>query len=155
MEITKIIENESAMLSLGARLAKACSDTAIIFLYGDLGAGKTTLSRGFMRGIGFQGAVKSPTYTLVEPYEIADQKVFHFDFYRVRDADELEFIGLKDYFMPQAICLIEWPTQGAGLLPLPDLSCYIELCSVGRKIKLEGHTERGNQILRRFDKNGK
>lgn len=148
--MTKVIENETAMLAFGTRLAKACGDTAVVFLYGDLGAGKTTLARGFLRGSGFEGAVKSPTYTLVEPYEITDHKVYHFDFYRVRDADELEYIGIKDYFTPKAVCLIEWPDMGAGLLPQPDLSCYIETCSVGRKIKLEAGSERGKAILTRL-----
>lgn len=148
--VKKVIENEPAMLALGAKLAHACPDTAVIFLYGDLGAGKTTLTRGFMRGFGFQDAVKSPTYTLVEPYEINGQKIFHFDFYRVRDADELEFIGIKDYFIPKAICLVEWPDMGADMLPPADVSCYIEPCSVGRKIKLEAHSEVGKHILKQL-----
>lgn len=148
--ITKVLENEPAMLAFGEKFARACGDTAIIFLYGNLGAGKTTLSRGFLHGRGITGPVKSPTYTLVEPYELGDQKIFHFDFYRVRDADELEYIGIKDYFIPKAICLIEWPDSGAGLLPPPDVSCYIEACSVGRKLKLEAYSERGKKILQQL-----
>ncbi len=138
------------MLDFGAQLAAACSDTAIIFLYGQLGAGKTTLSRGFLRGLGYTGKVKSPTYMLVESYEIQEQKLFHFDFYRVHDARELEFMGIQDYLIPHAICLIEWPENGINLLPEPDLSCYIELHKAGRAIKIEGHTACGKTILRRL-----
>jgi tRNA threonylcarbamoyladenosine biosynthesis protein TsaE len=149
--VSRVIENETLMLALGKRLAEACQNQAVIFLHGGLGAGKTTFARGFMRGVGFDGAVKSPTYTLVETYEVPPRKVFHFDFYRVRDADELEFIGIKDYLGQAALCLVEWPEMGAGLLPISDLSCYIEPCSVGRKVKFEAHSERGRQILTRFE----
>jgi len=150
LSVKKVLENEAAMLAFGAKISQTCGDTAVIFLQGELGAGKTTFTRGFLRGLGFEQRVKSPTYTLVESYEINGQKIFHFDLYRVRDADELEFIGIKDYFIPHAICLIEWPDQGAGLLPPADLSCYIEHCSVGRKIRLEANSNVGDVILRQF-----
>lgn len=149
--ITKYIPDESAMLALGAQLAAACGDTAVIFLSGQLGAGKTTLSRGFLQGLGHPGKVKSPTYTLVEPYEIAGKKIFHFDFYRVRDPRELDFIGIEDYFVPQAICLVEWPEQGQGFIPLADLFCYLEQYESGRKITMTANTERGKMILQRMN----
>jgi tRNA threonylcarbamoyladenosine biosynthesis protein TsaE len=148
--ITTIISNEPAMLAFGAKLAKVCEGSEIIFFYGNLGAGKTTLVRGFIRGLGFTGAVKSPTYTLVEPYEFSNYKVFHFDFYRVQDAQELEFMGIQDYFTPDVICLIEWPEIALNVLPPPDLTCYIEGYQEGRKIKLEAHSAAGKKILERL-----
>lgn len=147
---TMHISDENQTMQFGARLALACGDTAVIFLHGDLGAGKTTLARGFLRGLGYEGKVKSPTYTIVEPYEINKHKIFHFDFYRVHDAQELEFIGMQDYFIPGAICLVEWPQNGAQLLPIADLSCYIEPYLNGRQVRLEAHTPRGHQILQQL-----
>lgn len=144
---TVVVPNEAEMMAFGGKLAAACDEAGVIFLYGDLGAGKTTLSRGFLRGLGFEGKVKSPTYTLVEPYEIQGRQVFHFDFYRLHDPEELEFIGIQDYFVPKAICLVEWPERGGRLLPLADLSCYIDLCASGRQIRLEAHTARGKTLF--------
>lgn len=138
------IPTEEAMLAFGAKLAVACGDTAVIFLQGPLGAGKTTLARGFLRGLGYVGHVKSPTYTLVEPYDVKQGWVYHFDFYRVNDPEELTFIGIQDYFMPGAICLIEWPDCGGNLLPQADLSCYID---PRHDINLIGHTAHGKKIL--------
>jgi tRNA threonylcarbamoyladenosine biosynthesis protein TsaE len=145
------IPNEQSMLTLGAKLAHLCKNTAIIFLNGQLGAGKTTFTRGFLRGLGYEGSVKSPTYTLVESYQLNHHTIYHFDFYRLRDPQELEFIGIQDYFTEKTICLIEWPDYGAGMLPTPDLSCDIELDSNGRNVKLIPHSEQGNSILHRFE----
>jgi tRNA threonylcarbamoyladenosine biosynthesis protein TsaE len=144
------LPDEEHTLRFGAKLAAVCGETAVIFLQGDLGAGKTTLTRGFLRALGFEGKVKSPSYTLVEPYEINSQKVFHFDFYRLQHPQELEFIGLQDYFIPNAICLVEWPQNGGELLPAADLSCYIESYLTGRQIRIEAHTPHGQQILRQL-----
>ncbi len=142
-----VIADENAMLQFGAKLAEYCGDTAVIFLYGDLGAGKTTLARGFLRGLGYTDKVKSPTYTIVEPYAVQHKKIFHFDLYRVSDPRELEFIGIQDYFIPQAICLVEWPEHGKEVLPVADLSCHIDTQMTGREIKLTANTERGRKIL--------
>lgn len=146
----KVIPDEQAMLKLGAEFASACDQQANIFLLGQLGAGKTTLTRGFLRGLGFKGHVKSPTYTLVESYSLDSLTVHHFDFYRVSDAHELEYIGIQDYFSPATICLIEWPEFGEGFLPPPDVSCSIEVIHDGREIKIIAHTEKGKIILQRL-----
>jgi len=139
------------MLAFGARLASVCSKAAVIFLTGQLGAGKTTLTRGFLRGLGYEGHVKSPTYTLVESYPMEERTVYHFDFYRLRDPNELEYIGIQDYFDDKSVCLIEWPECGAGILPVPDLSCDIAPGSRGRDVTLTPHSETGNSILHRFE----
>lgn len=146
------IPTEAAMLAFGGKLAAACGESAIIFLHGELGAGKTTFTRGFISGLGYTGHVKSPTYTLVEPYQFAHHTIYHFDFYRLRDPHELEYMGIQDYFSPQAICIIEWPEYGAERLPSPDLSCYIEQVQSGREVKIVPHSERGETILHRFER---
>ncbi|MBU15586.1 MAG: tRNA (adenosine(37)-N6)-threonylcarbamoyltransferase complex ATPase subunit type 1 TsaE [Gammaproteobacteria bacterium] len=123
---------------------------AVIYLLGDLGAGKTTLTRGFLRGFGFHGAVKSPTYTLVEPYEFSLCKIYHFDLYRLTDPAEVQYLGIDDYFQQQNICLLEWAERGRDLIPAPDLSVSLSGTGTGRKISCQTHTAKGERIAARL-----
>ena len=124
-EVVLFLADEEAMVTLGQRISQVTEGAGLIFLEGDLGAGKTTLSRGIIRGLGPTGAVNSPTFTLGEPYEIGEVRAFHFDLYRLVDPEELEFMGIRDYFDEDALCLIEWPNKGTGFLPKPDLTITI------------------------------
>ncbi len=142
-----LIENEDAMVALGGYLAEALGDQGIVFLHGDLGAGKTTFCRGVLRHLGHQGAVKSPTYTLVEPYEVNNHKVYHFDLYRLADPEELEFIGGRDYFSEAALCLVEWPSRGQGELPEADLEITFDYDLPGRKASIVAGTDTGKRAL--------
>ena len=142
-EVTLYLQGEEAMEAFGRQLATLTQGLGTIFLEGDLGAGKTTLSRGIIRGLGHEGSVKSPTFTLVEPYEIGPVRAFHFDLYRLVDPEELEFLGIRDYFDGDALCLIEWPQKGAGFLPKPDLTITISAAAAGRSLLLTPRTDRG------------
>jgi tRNA threonylcarbamoyladenosine biosynthesis protein TsaE len=142
-EVILYLADEQAMSDFGARIARITQGHGLIFLEGNLGMGKTTLSRGIIRGLGHVGAVKSPTFTLVEPYEIGDIRAFHFDLYRLVDPEELEFLGIRDYFEDDALCLIEWPDKGAGFLPKPDLTITISPQDSGRSLKILSQGSRG------------
>jgi len=146
------IVGESAMVAFGRGLGeafKACATERglVVFLEGDLGAGKTTLSRGVLTACGHSGAVKSPTYTLVEPYEFQDLTVYHFDLYRLGDPEELEYLGIRDYFGPSSICLLEWPARGEGFLPAPDLTLTVSVDGEGRQVNIQGHSALGQTII--------
>ncbi|MCX7064061.1 MAG: tRNA (adenosine(37)-N6)-threonylcarbamoyltransferase complex ATPase subunit type 1 TsaE [Proteobacteria bacterium] len=131
------VADEAAMLEYGALLGKSLAPSELVFLVGELGMGKTTLARGILRGLGFTGHVKSPTYTLVEPYEFAETRVYHFDFYRIVDPEELQYIGLDDLLGEHAIKLVEWPERARGRLPLPDRIVRISRHGYGRAIEHE------------------
>ena len=120
--------------AFGAKLFKVLPDKCIVFLFGDLGAGKTTLVRGFMHAAGHKGAVKSPTYNIVEEYRLEERLFFHFDLYRLVDPEELEWIGIDDYLQQQSICFIEWPEKGLGYLNTPDV--ILSLTATGNQRKL-------------------
>jgi len=147
MQVEKEIYGEEAMEAFGASLAQAFGKGAVVYLEGDLGMGKTTMVRGVLRGLGYEGPVKSPTYTIVEPYEFAGLEVFHFDLYRVGDAEELEFMGIRDYFSDQGLCLIEWAEMGQGVLPDADVAVSIERIGQGRKVLVKAGTKRGQLVL--------
>ncbi len=146
------LPDEAAQEAFGARLAGACVGPALIFLAGELGAGKTTLTRGILRGLGHRGTVKSPTYTLVEPYELGGRRVYHLDLYRVADPAELEYLGLREMLAEGALLLVEWPERGAGWLPRPDLRVRIEYRPGGRHLELDAETPDGEAILSALDR---
>lgn len=149
------VNTPDEMEKLGEEIAEhTCRRTAQLFLFllGDLGAGKTTFVRGFLKGMGHTGAVKSPTYTLVEPYDFATNAVYHFDFYRLKDADALEDIGIRDYFHEKAYCLIEWPTMALDELPKPDIVVSIEILGEERRLNLLAGSSRGEEILQNLQK---
>lgn len=142
-----IAHNESEMVSLGQAFGAALKSGAVVYLEGDLGAGKTTFSRGIIQGLGHSGSVKSPTYTLVEPYEVAGQLIYHFDLYRLADPEELEYMGIREYFGGNNLCLVEWPERGVGVIPDPDVKLTISHYNEGRKLVFHACSERGNNLL--------
>jgi tRNA threonylcarbamoyladenosine biosynthesis protein TsaE len=145
----RYLQDQAATEAFGGQLATACKGGGLlVFLHGQLGAGKTTLVRGFLRASGHSGPVKSPTYTLVEPYTTAYGNLYHLDLYRLADAEELEWIGIRDLFEDESICLVEWPEQGAGILPEADLHIYLQVAGSGRGIRVQAASPRGEQILR-------
>ena len=117
-----LLNCEQATIILGNSLAKIIPQNTIVYLQGELGAGKTTLVRGFLQGVGFNQAVRSPTYTLVESYDELQIPIYHFDLYRLQNPEELEYIGIRDFIAKQGICFFEWPEKGVGILPPADLS---------------------------------
>jgi len=137
----QLLNSQEETEQIGAKLYQQLPKKYTVFLYGNLGAGKTTLVRGFLRAAGHQGAVKSPTYTVVEEYDINGQKIFHFDLYRLNDPEELEWIGIRDYFEQDAICFIEWPDMGKGFLPVADMTIELTMKQKAREISIvsEGH----------------
>lgn len=145
------LDSEVTLEAFAAKMAKSSNLDLVIFLQGNLGAGKTTFARGFLRGCGYQGLVKSPTYTLVEPYLLEDDKrVYHFDLYRLADGEELEFAGVRDYFDGQSVSLIEWPEKAGAYLPEPDIICQLEYQGQGRQINVSAMTARGNEVVLRL-----
>jgi len=140
------LADESATLAAGALVARLCGGKGIIFLHGTLGAGKTTFSRGLIQQLGHTGSVKSPTYTLVEPYELGHIRVMHYDLYRLGEPEELDYIGLQDHLDNQTLTLIEWPEKGGRLLPVADLELFLEVVSGARELRWLAHSPLGTTI---------
>jgi tRNA threonylcarbamoyladenosine biosynthesis protein TsaE len=138
---------------LGRALAAVLPEHAVVTLCGDLGAGKTSLVRGVLRGLGVTGTVRSPTYTLVEPYRADGRRVFHLDLYRLADPEELELIGFRDLLEPPALLLVEWPERGAGVLPAADLSVRLIPLGSGREARLQATGAVGASVLEKLISN--
>ncbi|WP_412501108.1 tRNA (adenosine(37)-N6)-threonylcarbamoyltransferase complex ATPase subunit type 1 TsaE [Shewanella chilikensis] len=153
--LTLQLADETQTVAFGRQLAALISAPLTIYLTGELGAGKTTFSRGLIQALGHQGAVKSPTYTLVEPYELEGIEVYHFDLYRLSDPEELEFMGIRDYFNDRSLCIIEWPEQGMGCLPAADIHLHIKYANTGREVSLQAGSDKGKVLLRKITNNGK
>ena len=140
------IKSEKEMLGLGATLARLLKGEGVIHLSGGLGAGKTTLCRGILRAMGHSGAVKSPTFTLVESYQISGPEVYHFDLYRLADPGELDYIGIDEYFGENKLCLVEWPEKAIGYLPRHDLEITIDVLGEKRIIGVRSNSQSGEKI---------
>ncbi len=145
-ETTRFLATEDHTLVLGQALAPLLTPGMVIHMHGDLGAGKTTLVRGVLRGLGYQGHVKSPTYTLLEPYEFSKLYLYHFDFYRFLDPQEFEDSGFREHFNPQSLCLVEWPEKAPDL-PAADLRITLRVAGTGREAAITAHTEIGRRCL--------
>jgi tRNA threonylcarbamoyladenosine biosynthesis protein TsaE len=153
------LADESATARLGAALARAIEAKSaaigthglVVGLAGELGAGKTSLVRAALRALGVTGAVKSPTFTLVEPYVVSSLNFYHFDFYRLADPEEFSFAGFREMFGPAAVCLIEWPEKAAGHVPRADLRITLRVAGEGRHASLTAATELGAACLQRIE----
>ena len=148
--ITLALPDEQATLTLGMRLADGVEAGMLIALHGPLGAGKTTLARGLLRGLGFEGRVKSPTYALVEVYKLSRLDLYHFDFYRFADPDELIESGLQDAFNETNVCVVEWPERAGGLLPPADVDVQLVIVNGTRSARLTAQTEYGAHCLQKL-----
>lgn len=148
---TQYLADENATCQFGEMFIHAIVTTQTqditLYLNGELGAGKTTLSRGILQGLGWKGKVKSPTYTLVEEYKIGDKNIYHFDLYRLASPEELEFMGIRDYFNNNSICLIEWAEKGMGWINPADILVNLIYLHGGRQVELIAQTAQGKQIL--------
>lgn len=139
--------DEEAMLVFAGEAAAHLKPGLTLYLHGTLGMGKTTFTRGLLHGLGHQGKVKSPTYTLVEAYDFVTPVLYHFDLYRLADPEELEYLGIRDYLDGRAVCIIEWPEKGAGILPAADLDLTLTPWQQGRCLSIRANTAQGTQWL--------
>ncbi|MGM0482163.1 MAG: tRNA (adenosine(37)-N6)-threonylcarbamoyltransferase complex ATPase subunit type 1 TsaE [Pseudomonadota bacterium] len=144
------LPDEAATSAFAERLAKHLTTPLVIYLNGALGAGKTALCRGIIKHLGHHGAVKSPTYTLVEPYQLNDWRIHHFDLYRLADPEELEYMGIRDYFAADTVNFIEWPEKGEGWLPVADLVVDIMYSGSGREVKLTAQSAAAERLIKQL-----
>jgi tRNA threonylcarbamoyladenosine biosynthesis protein TsaE len=150
--LTRFLATGTDTLALGAALAPGLQPGMVVYLCGDLGSGKTTLARGILRALGVTESIKSPTFTLVEPYTISSLYLYHFDFYRFTRSDEWVDAGLREYFNSESVCLIEWPEKAGGELPAPDLRIEIDIDGSGRSVTIMANTEAGRHCLMRVQR---
>jgi tRNA threonylcarbamoyladenosine biosynthesis protein TsaE len=148
-QISRYLAADADTLALGAALAVHLRPGMVVYLMGELGAGKTTLARGILRGLGHTGPVKSPTYALLEPYKLSRLYLYHFDFYRFTNPKEMAESGFREYFRGDAVCLVEWPENAAGVLPAADLTIRIKASGSGRQVEMGFGTEAGRLCLER------
>jgi tRNA threonylcarbamoyladenosine biosynthesis protein TsaE len=146
--LTRHLAGEADTLAFGADIAHGITCGMVVFLCGELGAGKTTLARGILRGLGYTGRVKSPTFTLVEVYKLSRLYLYHFDFYRFKNAKELQDLGFRESFDREAVCLVEWPEKASTELPPADLRISIYPDNSGRRAEIVAKTEAGKACLR-------
>jgi tRNA threonylcarbamoyladenosine biosynthesis protein TsaE len=150
--LTRHLADEAATLEFGGVLARALTPGLKVYLAGNLGAGKTTLVRGVLRGLGYREKVKSPTYTLVELYRVSRLYLYHFDFYRFADPAEWEEAGFREYFGAESVCLVEWPERAGDFLPAPDLEIRLYIEQKGRRVEVAAKTENGRKCLERMSR---
>lgn len=145
--VERAADSVAEMETLGRKLIAQAGEVRLIHIHGPLGAGKTTLVRGMLRGLGHEGAVKSPTFTLVEPYVLGKARFYHFDLYRLNDPGELEFLGMRDYLDGNGLCVVEWAERAQGVLPSPDVDIMIEPTETGRMVRITTLSPRSNALL--------
>jgi tRNA threonylcarbamoyladenosine biosynthesis protein TsaE len=143
MSLNINLPDAAATAALGGALAAGAAPGRVLHLRGELGAGKTTVVRGLLRAMGYAGRVKSPTYTLVEPYTLSSLHFYHFDFYRFKDRSEWLSSGFREYFNPQALCVVEWPEKAGDLLGAPDVDLLLQFSGVGRTASLQAQGAAG------------
>jgi tRNA threonylcarbamoyladenosine biosynthesis protein TsaE len=146
--VERPVASVAEMEALGAKLATQVGNVRLVSIHGPLGAGKTTLVRGMLRALGHAGAVKSPTFTLVEPYAFGNLHFYHFDLYRLNDPGELEFLGMRDYLDGNGVCVVEWAERAQGVLPSPDVDIMIEPTETGRMVRIMTLTPQGDVLLK-------